>query len=814
MATKQVNFDALPEICGTISMQTGMTPEQVFDAYTWCRGNSMPITYRNNTTIQDAAVGRNLFMSDPDDVNEYGPRKHADIMVVTAYPVMAICDVVPLFAEGIEYLDECATAANIDLEEAYITPLVKHTVPGKDIKNVPNEWKKACAPFLYREVKIIKPTYLIAVGMHVLKFFFGSQAILDNYYGRLHEYTFTYADETSHTVQLMVLPAISRNAESRDEARPRMMAQFNMFKAICSGVEQTPPRHVVTSDPVVVKEWVDEAIVNNENIVAIDLEWEGEYPGQIGAHVITFQFSTKPGKAMSVVLVNGEREELLAQLRKLLTPHDGWVPRIGGHFLRADMPWVLYLFKNYPEAQKQILEGYFPAPTWQEQMTKGGWDTSLMYHAYKEDAKSYGLKELAETVLGVPKWNGDLEDFKNRYLKEHGLKKSDLKGFGCIPLDILGRYGCWDADATRRLAEILMVGNPETGAEALLTRDPVYGLRTWESFWRAHAATPALLEMETEGLGIDLSRLIPLSQTFSSVYDTLLADFRRRIRWDDFNPSSSRDKQGFLFGREYTKSVTKAAGVKYSMPEEAVSLGLTPIYTTGDKKDWEKLDIDDDDWDTYMPAADAMTLSILAQDNPLVRMLYDICKLGNTLRSNIRPPVYDDEGNISFDAGITTYVHETDHKVHTNLRQLLKTGRLSSSAPNLQNISKSAEENIQRILGMNIDCQPTGDYLDILLEPRYLYPMRTIITADPGWYFLESDFTGAELAVLAWVSGDPNMIEHVRRNALPEDDPEFYDMHSHMAVSAFRLNCEPTKKGLKAIGKKHLRIAAKAVIFG
>ena len=80
--------------------------------------------------------------------------------------------------------------------------------------------------------------------------------------------------------------------------------------------------------------------------------------------------------------------------------------------------------------------------------------------------------------------------------------------------------------------------------------------------------------------------------------------------------------------------------------------------------------------------------------------------------------------------------------------------------------------------------------------------------------FIESDFTGAELAVMAWISGDPNMIEHVRRNALSEDDPDYYDIHSHIAVKAFHLDCEPTKKGLASIHAKHLRVAAKAVVFG
>jgi DNA polymerase I-like protein with 3'-5' exonuclease and polymerase domains len=79
---------------------------------------------------------------------------------------------------------------------------------------------------------------------------------------------------------------------------------------------------------------------------------------------------------------------------------------------------------------------------------------------------------------------------------------------------------------------------------------------------------------------------------------------------------------------------------------------------------------------------------------------------------------------------------------------------------------------------------------------------------------IESDLKGAELAVLAWLSQDQSFIEHVRRNNLPEDHPDHYDIHSQQAVRAFRLTgIEPTKHGMKAAGKS-LRVAAKNVNFG
>ena len=112
------------------------------------------------------------------------------------------------------------------------------------------------------------------------------------------------------------------------------------------------------------------------------------------------------------------------------------------------------------------------------------------------------------------------------------------------------------------------------------------------------------------------------------------------------------------------------------------------------------------------------------------------------------------------------------------------------------------------------DGKPYGDYVDVLQGAFYMYPIRTILRASPGYVLVEADLQGAELAVLAWLSGDTVMADHVERNKLPEGDPNHYDIHSRMAVEAFQLSCPPTKTGLKQAGRKGLRVAAKNVIFG
>jgi len=96
---------------------------------------------------------------------------------------------------------------------------------------------------------------------------------------------------------------------------------------------------------------------------------------------------------------------------------------------------------------------------------------------------------------------------------------------------------------------------------------------------------------------------------------------------------------------------------------------------------------------------------------------------------------------------------------------------------------------------------------------------------------VEADYLGAELAMMAVQSGDAAMIDHCRRGMLPENDPRYYDIHSNVAVDAFKLVVKtqkaveglglamgqplpPTKKALKLNDDENLRNAAKTIAFG
>lgn len=96
------------------------------------------------------------------------------------------------------------------------------------------------------------------------------------------------------------------------------------------------------------------------------------------------------------------------------------------------------------------------------------------------------------------------------------------------------------------------------------------------------------------------------------------------------------------------------------------------------------------------------------------------------------------------------FINPETGRLHTSFNQTVaRTGRLSSSNPNLQNI-------------------PIGDEFGLRI--------RSAFVADPGWRLISADYSQIELRVLAHLSGDPLLIEAFQRNE---------DIHARTAKEIF-----------------------------
>lgn len=112
----------------------------------------------------------------------------------------------------------------------------------------------------------------------------------------------------------------------------------------------------------------------------------------------------------------------------------------------------------------------------------------------------------------------------------------------------------------------------------------------------------------------------------------------------------------------------------------------------------------------------------------------------------------------------------SDGKVHTNFSQILDTGRVSSSKPNMQQI-------------------PSDN------------TFRNCFVTEPGWVFVSSDYSSQELNVIAYGSQDPVWLDALQKGL---------DLHGVCADLVF----EDKWRNADADEKKKLRTQIKAINFG
>ena len=578
-----------------------------------------------------------------------------------------------------------------------------------------------------------------------------------------------------------------------------------------------------------------------DNLIAIDAEWNGNHPQNHNAYLRCFQLSWKPQTSACIALApqtddcelrrayyyRGEEHERLVTI----TNHLLAKRRLAGHFIEADMemlvPFGFRLKKGFSVPDDPVVY----RETW---LSGGacGFDTGRAAHAVSETC-DLSLKEQAVLYTGAGRYDRELDEWLERHtLKKsvRGLplheknKKKKLDGYGIVPDEILYEYANYDADVTRRLALVY--------SEKLCADE--FGNDCWRPFWIAMRALLPILEINRTGLPLNSDRLRDLTEQYQTKSEQLIRDIRAWARWPEFNPKSPFQMREFLFGTRYNRKKFSKKELERipegTMPPEYVrvrpkgakTLNLPPLFTTGKyPKRWDSVVREHRDH-LATPSVSKNTLAQLAffhakqeltlpdgskrtlNFRPVLDKLRHWNTVAQTLRYVLRPPktdetlepVYDDHGDLIYDAGIPSCVCD-DGRVRTHIFPTKATGRWSSAWPSLQNLGKRIEGTLKEVF-----------------QDEYRHPLRSIFQAPPGHVLIEADYVGAEVACAAFMCNDANMLEHVRRNQLPEEHPDYYDLHSRVAVSAFHLDCPPTKSGLKSVGKEYLRIVAKAVLFG
>ncbi len=91
---------------------------------------------------------------------------------------------IPFVGRAGKLLDEMLEQISLKREDVFITNILKHRPPNNR-DPLPNEIK-ACSPFLYRQLAIIKPKIIITLGRFAMNFFLPS-AYISRVHGKIQE---------------------------------------------------------------------------------------------------------------------------------------------------------------------------------------------------------------------------------------------------------------------------------------------------------------------------------------------------------------------------------------------------------------------------------------------------------------------------------------------------------------------------------------------------------------------------------------------------------------------------------------------------
>ncbi len=271
-----------------------------------------------------------------------------------------------------------------------------------------------------------------------------------------------------------------------------------------------------------------------------------------------------------------------------------------------------------------------------------------------------------------------------------------------VPAATAGAYAGADAAMTLRLADVAL---PELEAKGLmpLFRDVEMPL------------IPVLVAMESAGVKLDVPFLGQMSVDLTRRLHELEREIQLMVGYA-FNINSTQQLSDVLFG-------------KLGLPTEGLKKTLAGGYST---------------------AADVLEglrgrheiIDLILQQRQLTKLL-----------------------NTYVDA-LPGMVNAATGRLHTSFNQTgAETGRISSTAPNLQNIPIRSE------LGREI---------------------RRAFVAEPGWQLLSADYSQVELRILAHISGDEHLLAAFGRGE---------DIHASAAAKVYGVPLDQVTKEQRSVAK-------------
>lgn len=344
-------------------------------------------------------------------------------------------------------------------------------------------------------------------------------------------------------------------------------------------------------------------------------------------------------------------------------------------------------------------------------------DTQFLIYLADPHADTVSLKPSSERILGMPP---DEQDALGAWLKANGLVPWNTKNWGHMicqcPAGLVSEYACGDVIRTRRLYDHLMPDILNRGMQ--------------EAYERELRLSPILGDAERRGVRIDRARLEKDTQYFEGVYSRLDSDIRSIL----------------------------GCGISVNLDSGPELVAAILAAGLGKEEEWPRTP-------TGRLSTSRENLLIGVRHAGLVGLLSYRGQLKTLLTTFMR-------GWLRLSAG--------DGRLHPSWNSVrgddygTRTGRLSCSDPNLQNIPDVLQGSVPAGYGV-------------------LPPMRQYILPEEGEVIVSADYKSQEMRMLAHYAEG-------RLRQIYIDDPEA-DLHE---VAAYLVTAESgivlVRKDTKAVG--------------
>lgn len=685
-------------------------------------------------------------------------------------------------------------------------------------KTLPVAWVKLFLPLLQAEAQVCQAPVIGVFGSDALKVVLNSRSeTISKYRGQALEL------DTIFGKKIVVTLPHPFTAELDPTIWPEFVEDLRLLLSTArSGIfrqrRAKKYTYIMTMPGVLafVREFSNPAIRR----VSVDSEWgnvDSDKYGdwRFGGKLRTIQLSHSPHTS-SVICLRGCNNEPILPVETVNSALQHTFPserplEIWGHNIRADSK---FLCSGGPSARSgvpQLITNEIEFPDFIRRC-EAGVDTILAYHCLYPAADGFGLERLSTRYADTGRYDIDVDN----WLRANGLKaeeKIEKHGYALVPNELLLPYAAADTDVVLQAGDELVT---QLKAEKVSSPYDYQGKRI-ETLYDVlrlvdQPSIYPLDEVERVGFQVDVPRLLKLGQLFLDKFNELIASFRTQIGCASFNPRSPEQLVAFCFGEEYT-----IAGKPVTVPDGVMPLHKTPVKTSGKpSRNWG--DLKAEEHKRYTPATDTETLQTLINDTSdehekhLLMLLRNIKLLAQTLDDFLAPPEVLENGEKLYTGGYMRYVTKHEHRITTNIVQLTSTGRNSSKRANLQNPAKKREPDFRKIMSLDPvrmlkDIKWEKRDTDYLIEqgllPEDYCTLRSCLRAFPGCVLIEADYKQAELFLLAGISGDKNLKTVLSTKGR--------DLHSEMAVDAFKLDCTPADVKRYYVAK---RTCAKSCIFG